>query len=424
MLIELFFLKFLFALMGFLAFGVFAWKKTELAPALVLFLAPIYLLKTRIGWLPFDFLEILIWETAFFWLLKKISERDLHFFDIKKEVCFWPIILIIFGAVLSCFVSLDFRVSAGILKSWFLAPLVLSWIIFDSVKTKEVFKKYIWAVVFSGAAVSLISLFYLFAGRLTFDGRLKAFFLSPNHLAMSLAPALILALGFWFEIKEKRRRISLFAICFSLFAILYFTFSYAAWLAVSGALIFALFMIWHSKMIGGRKILVIGCLLLVLVFAVFSLQLGGAKLDDLLQFDRSSLQSRLMIWQASLKILGDHWILGIGPGLFQNYYLDYQKYFPPYLEWASPQPHNIFLAFWLQTGLLGLAGFCWLVFSLIKKNIKLWQKTKQPLVLVLAVVFIYFLMHGLADTPFWKNDLALIFFSLTALSCKASRLFD
>ena len=27
---------------------------------------------------------------------------------------------------------------------------------------------------------------------------------------------------------------------------------------------------------------------------------------------------------------------------------EYQKHFPPYLEWAVPQPHNLYLAFWLQ----------------------------------------------------------------------------
>ncbi len=422
--IELFSLKFLIALLGFLVFGIFAWKKIELAPAGVLFLAPIYLLKTQIGWLPLNFLEILIWGTALLWLIKKISEKDFRFLAIKKEACFWPVILIMFGVIFSTLVSADLKTSAGILKSWFLAPAIFGLIVFDLAKKREIFKKYLWAIIFSGVVVAVISFIYLLSGQLTFDGRLKAFYLSPNHLAMYLAPALILALGFWFEIKKKWQKI-FFVACFMLYAVcLYFTFSYAAWLAIFGALIFAVLMAWRAGRINIKKLFIASCLLLAVFLIVFSSQLGGEKMESLFNSDRSSFQSRLMIWQSALKILSEHPILGIGPGLFQNYYLEYQKYFPPYLEWASPQPHNLFLAFWLQAGILGLIGFGWLIFSLIRNNFQLWRKTKQPLVLALAAVFIYFLIHGLADTPFWKNDLALIFFSLTALSCKAGRLFD
>lgn len=142
-----------------------------------------------------------------------------------------------------------------------------------------------------------------------------------------------------------------------------------------------------------------------------------------------------MIWQAALKIGQDHWLLGIGPGLFQKYYLDYQKYFPvPYLEWAVPQPQNLFLAWWLQTGLLGLMGFLWLLVNFFRWALAAWRQKKpsffplsgtsegrQPLALVLMAVMIYILAHGLVDTTYWKNDLALIFWVVMALSCVVSR---
>ncbi|KKQ00231.1 MAG: hypothetical protein US09_C0017G0018 [Candidatus Moranbacteria bacterium GW2011_GWD1_36_198] len=87
-----------------------------------------------------------------------------------------------------------------------------------------------------------------------------------------------------------------------------------------------------------------------------------------------------------------------------------QKYYPPYLEWAVPQPHNIFLAFWLQTGFLGFIGF---LFLLLFTFTTLWQQLKNKkntaLTAPLLGFFIYSILHGLVDTIYWKNDLAFLF---------------
>ncbi|HMB66148.1 MAG TPA: hypothetical protein VKO42_04695, partial [Patescibacteria group bacterium] len=56
---------------------------------------------------------------------------------------------------------------------------------------KNIFK----ALGLSGVAVGGISIFYLIQGNLTFDGRLRAFYRSANHLGMYLAPCLLAYLG-------------------------------------------------------------------------------------------------------------------------------------------------------------------------------------------------------------------------------------
>jgi len=128
-----------------------------------------------------------------------------------------------------------------------------------------------------------------------------------------------------------------------------------------------------------------------------------------------------MVWQAALKILNNNFILGIGPGMFQEYYLDYQKYFSPYLEWAAPQPHNIFLAFWLQCGIFGLAGFLWLLIRFFKTGFKLSAIGHRSLVIGLMAVMVYILVHGLVDATYWKNDLSVIFW-LTVVLIEISKI--
>lgn len=139
---------------------------------------------------------------------------------------------------------------------------------------------------------------------------------------------------------------------------------------------------------------------------------------------RSSWQSRLAIWQAAWLIGKDHPIFGIGAGMFQEYYLRYQKYFSvPYLEWAVPQPHNLFLAFWLQAGLLGLFGFVWLLVIFFRQAISLIKKRNQ-LAMAMGLVVLYTLLHGLVDTTYFKNDLAVVFWLMAALLASLVDSFD
>ena len=412
---------------GLAAFVFLAWRRFDFSLALVLFLAPLYLFKIIIAGLPLTVLELLILVIFIIWLIKKTKINLL--FDPFKKIDFgeiWlPILLILAGILIATMFSSDVKTSAGILKSWFIEPIIFGVILIDSIGTKKQVGKLMHAILFSGTLVALISLGCLPTSQLTFDGRLRAFFLSPNQLAMYLAPSILICLGFLLQNKNKRWRGAAAWCVLPLGISFYFTFSYAAWFGVLVALaiMFFVFAKWQGDKT--KKALLACLLLLAILVAIFGyLQWRSPKLSDLLYSSRSSFQSRLTIWRSASEILKTHWFLGIGPGLFQKYYLEYQKYFPPYLEWAVPQPHNLFLAFWLQTGLLGLAGFVWLLISFFRKTLKSLFKTKQPLLLILAAVMIYILVHGLADTTYWKNDLALIFWAIISLGYRAARLRD
>ncbi len=443
-------------ILGLAVFGLVVWRRLDWGAALVLFCSPLYLLKIKVGWLPMSVLELLIWVFFAAWLIRKILHSDQAgaetmtnppqsprlaaafgeprlrreasakraFFKGGRRGDFWffPILLILAGATLSTIFSADLKTSAGIFKSWILEPMVFGLLLFDVIQTKKQLARALLALVASGATVAVIGLGYLWAGQLTFDGRLAAFYLSPNHLAMYLAPALLMAFSFLFEVKKRWQKLLLAVGCWLLAVILYLTYSYAAWLGIFIAMIFLLVGFYRSGIISRRGLVIVSWLLvIVLGFVIFS-QLGSEKLGNLLTSDRSSWQSRLVVWQAALKIGQDHWFLGIGPGLFQKYYLDYQKYFPvPYLEWAAPQPSNLFLAWWLQTGLLGLIGFLWLLVNFFRWAIGAVKKTKQPLAIILMAVMVYILIHGWLDTTYWKNDLALFFWAIIALSYRAVR---
>ena len=408
-------------------------------------------------------LEALIWVFVGVWVVRRIKTGNkslptsLFEREERRSGFFWPVVLILSGVIISTIFSSDPKIGLGILKSWFLAPIIFAFVL-DDVFEGSGFKEIFSALFASAAAVAAISFVYLIFGRLTFDGRLAAFYLSPNHLAMWLSPGIVAGMGLWFCAKNNWQKFFLFLVSCFLFLVLYFTYSYGAWIGLVVAVIFILFYLWRLKLINQRHLFHVSCFMFFVFALVFFLQLYGSygeKLMSLLSSPRSSWQSRLMVWQAAIKILKNHWLIGIGPGLFQPYYLDYQKYFPPYLEWAVPQPHNLFLAWWLQAGLLGLIGFLWLVIKFFKQTASIVRHhlfptlssteergqnelttptvspsrvregeskkgwgfaIKQPLTIFSMAVIIYFLVHGLVDATFWKNDLALIFWVIVLSS--------
>jgi O-antigen ligase len=409
---------------------------------LIVFLLPTYLLRIKVGIFSTNFLEILI-LVLLITQLPKINLRKLCQYAKSNKLLLIGTGLLFAGTTIATLVSNNSIVSLGILKSWFIIPLIFALIIInqdsevlhsaqnDNKKVPSILK----SIAFSGIAVSIISIFYLFLGIKTYDGRLSAFFLNPNHLAMYLAPAWLMVFGLIFFIKNKKEKIFWIIGLLIISVALFFTYSFGAWMGIIAGITIILILRykWGTRDTGGKgekrdkrkyfnfRILVS----LVILLSLLSLVFFSPKFQDIFTSNRSSLQSRLMIWQSALHILKDHWVLGIGPGNFQEHYLAYQKYFPPYLEWAVPQPHNIFLAFWLQSGILGIVGFVIILVWFYEKGITLRLRSGQEgnkknasqiyVRLILISIMTYTLVHGLIDTTYWKNDLSALFWVIISL---------
>ncbi|OHA48718.1 MAG: hypothetical protein A2806_01165 [Candidatus Terrybacteria bacterium RIFCSPHIGHO2_01_FULL_48_17] len=371
------------------------------AVVVVILLTPLYLIRIREGALRTNALDLLVMGAlaGFFalWLRKKI----------ELSLPWWiaPASLIILGAAFATITAgfwLQLR-ALGELKSIFILPVLFGVAAYAFVQQDVRNKKLFLAAVVVGAALQASGALIgaLFGGDfVTYDMRLRGFFLSPNHLAMVLAPALAVALGLFLFETTKKIRFG-FGIAFGVIAIaLLFTQSSGG---IISAALGALTLLLLTRKIPLKAVFAALFLVVVATTAAFIVFDTGA---------RSSFASRIMVWQAALEILKDHWFFGIGPGAFQYYFLSVQPQFPPYLEWAVPQPHNIFLAIWLSAGLLGLSGFLWLLFVITKKALLALRHSSSipyslfpiPFAALAAII-----LHGLIDTPILKNDLAVLF---------------
>jgi putative inorganic carbon (hco3(-)) transporter len=373
----------------------------------IIFFLPTYLIKFKVDIFSFNLLEMFILITFLWWLFYIYSVKKYIKSVLKQKLLvLLGIFLLLIGVTYTSFTSQNILKSLGILKSWFLIPILFLIILLT---TKPKIKQLLRALCWSGFIVALVGIFYLLLGILTYDNRLGSFYLHPNHLAMYLAPCWLIAFNLLTTPKKRNKKFLWSFVLLIISVTLFFTFSYGAWL---GIFLSSLIILIDKKNI--KKI----CLALLIFVIILIIGFCHPKFQNILTSERSSLHSRLIIWRSALHILKDHWIGGIGPGTFQIHYLSYQEFYPSYLEWAVPQPHNIFLAFWLQAGLVGFIGFLVILERFFTKTIRTIRQNKKEasFSLLLFSLMTYTLIHGLVDTLYWKNDLSIIFWLIIGLA--------
>ncbi len=381
---------------------------------LILLFIPIYLLKIKILTVPINLLEILIYIAFLVWLILIFTKKQIiNLTDIKKYL--WPIGLILAGLIIGTLISSDILISLGVLKGWFVTPVLLFVMLISVLSKKIHIKKAIIALILSGLFLSVIALWQVVTNSyITIDGRASALFESANYLSLYLVPIIVLGVGYALSIKSKIKWLWLIALAIMMSA-LYFTFSYGGWIGLiigTGVLALITLPFWPIVIsISG-----------VGLIGVLS-QLNNPKFQQMLDIvDRSSSSVRLQVWQSAILMLKENYLLGIGLGLFEKKYPAFaNRLFNPPLEPVMLHAHNIFLHSWLNLGLIGFIGFVWLLINFFKNIYQTIKINKTILNVSVMASMIAVLVHGLIDTPYWKNDLSILFWVIIAFGIILSR---
>ena len=124
---------------------------------------------------------------------------------------------------------------------------------------------------------------------------------------------------------------------------------------------------------------------------------------------------RLNLWRASLNMIWEHPLTGVG---LDNFLYAYRGRYILDAAWQEPNlnhPHNIVLDFATRLGLLGLLVGSWLFYSLgqtVRRAMSRVTAEWQPVAVGLAGSLAAILAHGLVDHSFFLIDLAYAFFLL------------
>ncbi len=453
-----------------LAYFLFALWNLRLAVLMLPLFFPAYLLKFDVAGLPFPLVEVFVDATFLAWIFrtgwdffhKKITWKQL--LEPYKHTWWLAVLGIVIAAVISTIIApqavtmLDGttiyygrKIAMGILKSWILCPVLMlilfAWIMRTGKDMTIALNCYVVSAVFLAAwgAYQVLTGQYI-----TPDARASGPFNSANYLALYITPALFYALARlkdFFVVHEQsmltrffqffkrnsndlqRRRNFLLAVLWSagffllLFGLL-FTKSYAAFLAFFVACFLWLAMhVKNWKRFPWKTILIIAGVIVVVVIALIALDPTKWQLFFQLT-TRTSSGVRVEVYTIATRLVLEHPLLGIGLGMFPAVY---QIEGPRILGQALYElnmlhPHDIFLAFWLNLGLLGFLSFLWIIKICFQKGWKhlkaVWQNRAPDLSWFKGVgllMFIIILVHGTVDTPFFKNDLALLFWLVVSM---------
>ncbi len=297
----------------------------------------------------------------------------------------------------------------GVFIEWLFMPALTGFLIF--VHITQHFHARTWistgmlTILF---LVSCISLLYLLHDTTTFDGRLQAYFLSPNHLAMFIAPLIFFVLAYFTTTRSLLIKIFVFFTLSLALTTLFFTYSFSTlFVLLFLSIIIALILI-------KRKMLLFFTTLLIIISLFF---VGYQKiLHSNADWQRNSFASRLMIWDSATFHIQNNTILSSGIDNFQQDYLSAQPYFEPYLEWSAPTPHNLLLTLWISGGFFSVLFFCLLCTRWLYLSIYTYHKTKNTTILFYIAALLTILFSGVLDTPYWKNDLSIIFWIIIGIN--------
>jgi O-antigen ligase len=407
--------------------------------SLICFALPTYLIRFKIFGIPTTLLEVLIYIAAasqVFIILKSYFIFHKSYFISLKSYLISPIALLFIAIITSIIISPDKRVALGIAKGWFFDPILLGVLVALNVITEKDFAKIVYGLAAGGAVVSLWGILQWFGFSYLLPhqridpsfvsylatGRAFGPFESPNYLGMYLAPISAIALGQLLILYLKSKILNhkshyflTFCLTTMLLALL-FTKSLGAWLGFVVALIFLCYYFLKSYFINPKSKFILHISYLIFLISIIAACL---LLINKLGLGRiaASFAARTEVWQVSWYLIKQHPILGIGLGVFPKMYNQIipQIHFPP-INWLQMHPHNIFLAFWLNLGLLGLASFIWILCLFFKSCFILLNHKSKIINPILTAAMLAILAHGLIDTTYWKNDLSAIFWVIVGLA--------
>jgi len=435
------------------AWATLVYKSTRTSVLILPLLFPLYLIRLDILGMPLYFIEGLIVISAipvFYKLLKgdhEILEKNTvskilylakspflakrrPFLEFIKSP-FLPITLFVMGALIGAAIvpNESYQHALGILKSWVIIPLIYFFILYRTIKTKEDLQFVLYSYVASAFFMSLMALFQAVSGHyITIDSRASGPFESANYLAMYIAPALVFAgvrVLQTFIHGSAESAIYLSGIVSIIFVALILTQSYGG---VLGVFVTVFFYIIYERLsvrdskssIFLTKLIAFVCVVVVLG-TVLVATLNIEKFQNLVKFnEHTSIGTRLEIWEVGAKLIIQSPLLGVGLGEYENAYtqkatelLGHAPYEPIRLH-----SHNLYMETWINAGIIGIVAFLWIVvlaFVHAKKTAILLSAESRQIMVAASMMLVYILLHGFIDIPFWKNDLALVFWMIMAV---------
>ncbi len=308
-----------------------------------------------------------------------------------------------------------------------LSFIVFYFVLINTIRTKQAWLALVKVFLASALLVAIYGVVQNFTGVSSTESwideemftdikvRVYSFFNNPNVLGEFLVLTIpVMVALIWNKVREEYK--TLFGIALLLMAAcMIFTWSRGAWLGMLIAV--AIFLA-----ISDKRWIFVGILGVILVPVVLYLSGNSAIVERILSIGNTADTStayRVSIWRASIKLLKDFWLPGIGVGSDA-----YKAVYPVYALTGADfalHSHNLYLQFWVETGIVGIVSLLSLALAFLKntfaanvvKNIK--KSDVAKLTVALGAGFIGFMVQGLTDYVWYNYKILMIFWIIISL---------
>lgn len=397
------------ATLYFVLLGWLATKNFKTAVGFLICFLPSYFIRFNIGPLPTSALEVTFGSIFLVWLIKYscVDWVEIkNFYHKQKLLCLAILVFFIFS-IFGIYTSSHHIQALGIWRAYFLEPILFFILLIG--RRKEISSNdLIWFLSLSTVSISVLAILQKLTGQFysptlevsELHGRVTSFFTTPNAIGLYVAPIIPLMVS---GLKDEQRKKNYLAIVSLAGVAIFLSFSEGAWAALVIAVLLALFL-------SGRKKIVAVILLLGLVAG-----LTMSPLRQNLTFQDQSGHNRLVLWGYTWNYLSKspkNFVLGAG---IKEWFESVQK---PVNDFKKIEPlifpHNLFLNFWSEVGLFGMIAFILLYVLGVREAIKKYHGNKI-LGLTMLCMLLIFLVHGMVDVPYFKNDLSFLWWGMLAV---------
>ncbi|MGB9876866.1 MAG: O-antigen ligase family protein [bacterium] len=244
---------------------------------------------------------------------------------------------------------------------------------------------------------------------------------NPNLLGGYLIGVIPFCLSLLIIRSDWRRPLLALSFVSSILALVW-TYSRGAYIGFLFSMLVFLFLLlrlaWRKGKTPARLAIASALVLFLLVFSLgvmVSPTLKGRIKSVFSIWGHTSNLTRFIIWESSIRMFKDNWLLGIGPGndTFRKVYAFYMR--PRFNSLAS---YNIFLQVAIENGIIGLLCFLSMLYVLFSKGLRrIAEEETADAILVVGAISscIAPLFHGLVDTIWYRPQPQMLFWLSASL---------
>lgn len=388
-------------------FGVVTWHKQRTGLYLIAALLPSYLIRFSVFGIPTTLLEVVIVLFLGIWLIKTQPDPGTIIPDRWQK----PLLFFLAVGAVAAWISPNTLDALGVLKSYIVLPVVLFVTATHLLQTDAHKRNIVRALGASALFVSVFGLFQFISGQAIpipwdIERRITSIYPFPNAVGLYLGP--IIVLGVFASLNTlKKTRWFLFWVAVVLLS------GSAVVLAKSEAVLVAVpATLFISGIISKRwrkPTLAAG----LAVFAVIAISPWSGPVWEKISLQDTSGQVRISQWQETHQLLQDNPIFGVG---LSGYPTAITSYHTAQEYEIFQYPHNIFLNFWVEMGILGIIAVGWILKRLtavLRHHLK--HPKRHWISLAAGAAILEIGIHGLVDVPYFKNDLSVLTWVLAAV---------